>query len=476
MVFSGLTSMLLFVPTVLLFYFLNRSIKWRNGVLLVASLLFYAWGEPVWVLAMIGSTLINYFCAMVITSSKTAALKKLSLVLGVIASVAMLFYFKYAAFLFNSISGLFGISVKLPVLALPIGISFYTFQVLTYTVDVYRKKVPCMYNFPRLMLYVSCFPQLIAGPIVQYADVCDALAERSTTADNFVNGMRRFAVGLSKKVLIANICGMALEQLPLATATSELSVAGAWYAAALYSLQLYFDFSGYSDMAIGLGEILGFKYKENFNYPYISKSVTEFWRRWHISLGSFFRDYVYIPLGGNRRRTARVIFNLLAVWALTGLWHGADWNFVLWGVYYGVLLILEKFVFAKLLNKLPGIITLPLTLVIVMIGWVIFYYTDINAVGTHLLAMFGMNLKAGALTGAALIDDVTLAVMRRYTIFPLLAAIACTPIVPAIKKALEDRHAFIYNLGANIAYVAEIAVSLLFVIGQSYNPFIYFRF
>lgn len=476
MVFSGLTCLLIFLPIVLLLYFLRSSIKWRNGVLLVASLLFYAWGEPVWVLAMIGSTIINYICAIAITAAKSTVVRKISLTLGVIASVSMLFYFKYAAFLFNSISGLFGISIELPVLALPIGISFYTFQILTYTVDVYRGKTPCMYNFPKLMLYISCFPQLIAGPIVQYADVCDALSERTSTADGFVSGMRKFAVGLSKKVLIANVCGMALEQLPLAGSAEELSVAGAWYAAALYSLQLYFDFSGYSDMAIGLGEIFGFKYKENFNYPYISRSITEFWRRWHISLGSFFRDYVYIPLGGNRRGTVRVIFNLLAVWALTGLWHGADWNFVLWGLYYGVLLILEKFVFAKVLKKLPAVLTLPLTLAFVMCGWVIFYYTNINAVWQHLLAMFGMNLGADGITSAALIDDVTLAVMRRYTVLPLLAAIACTPIVPAIKKLIEEKHPMLFNFGANIAYVCEILVSLLFVIGQSYNPFIYFRF
>ena len=476
MVFSGLTCLLLFLPIVFLLYFAGSNINWRNGVLLVASLIFYAWGEPIWVLAMIGSTVINYLCAILITSCKSSALKKISLTLGVIASVAMLFYFKYAAFLFNSFSGLLGISAKLPVLALPIGISFYTFQILTYTVDVYRGKSPCMYNFPKLMLYISCFPQLIAGPIVQYSDISASLSERTTTVDNFVNGMRKFAVGLSKKVLIANVCGIALEQLPLATETANLSLVGAWYAAALYSLQLYFDFSGYSDMAIGLGGVFGFKYKENFNYPYISRSVTEFWRRWHISLGSFFRDYVYIPLGGNRCGNLRTILNLLVVWALTGLWHGANWNFVLWGAYYGVLLILERFVFAKVLKRLPGAVTLPTTLIWVMFGWVIFDYTDITAVGKHLLSMVGMNIGADGLSGAALIDDVTLAVIRKYTILPLLAAVACTPIVPKVKEIIEDRHPVLFNLAGNVAYVVEIVTSLLFVIGQSYNPFIYFRF
>ncbi len=476
MVFSSLTCLLVFLPVVFILYFVRSSIKWRNGVLLIASLIFYAWGEPVWVLAMIGSTVINYICAIIIDKSKSGAARKLTLTVGVIASVAMLFYFKYAAFLFNSVSGLFGTEIKLPVLALPIGISFYTFQILTYTVDVYRKKTPCMYSFPKLMLYVSCFPQLIAGPIVQYNDVCDALSERTCTADNFVSGMRKFAVGLSKKVLIANVCGMALEQLPAAGSGAELSVAGAWYAAALYSLQLYFDFSGYSDMAIGLGEVFGFKYKENFNYPYISRSITEFWRRWHISLGSFFRDYVYIPLGGNRRSTPRVIFNLLVVWALTGLWHGADWNFVLWGLYYGVLLILEKYVFAKFLKKIPAFLAIPMTLIFVMFGWVIFYHTDINAVWEHLLAMVGLGMGDNGLCAVPLMDNVTLAVMRRYTILPLLAAVACTPIVPALKKLMEEKFPFVYNFSANILYVGELLVSLLFIIGQSYNPFIYFRF
>ncbi|MBR5491343.1 MAG: MBOAT family protein, partial [Oscillospiraceae bacterium] len=266
MVFSSLTFLLLFFPIVLFFYFLVDGLRWKNGVLLIFSLLFYAWGEPVWVLAMIGSTLINYVCALIISQSRCRGVRKIALTIGVVASVAMLFYFKYAAFLFNSFSGIFGAGVTLPVLELPIGISFYTFQILTYTVDVYRGKAPCMRSFPRLMLYISCFPQLIAGPIVQYADVCEALSDRKSTSDGFIIGMRRFSVGLAKKVLIANVCALALKQMPIG-GESSLSFVGAWYAAILYSLQIYFDFAGYSDMAIGMGHVFGFKYKENFNYP-----------------------------------------------------------------------------------------------------------------------------------------------------------------------------------------------------------------
>ena len=475
MVFSSLTFLLLFFPIVLFFYFLVDGLRWKNGVLLIFSLLFYAWGEPVWVLAMIGSTLINYICALVISQSRNGIMRKIALTIGVVASVAMLFYFKYAAFLFNSFSGIFGAGVTLPVLELPIGISFYTFQILTYTVDVYRGKAPCMRSFPRLMLYISCFPQLIAGPIVQYADVCEALSDRKSTSDGFIMGMRRFSVGLAKKVLIANVCALALKQMPI-DGNSSLSFLGAWYAAILYSLQIYFDFAGYSDMAIGMGHVFGFKYKENFNYPYISKSVSEFWRRWHISLGSFFRDYVYIPLGGNRKGAVRTVINLLIVWSLTGFWHGAEWNFLLWGAYYGVLIILERFVLKNLIEKLPGFICLIVTLIFVVFGWVIFYYTDLSALGSHILAMVGLSLEGGKLVGAGFTDPVTMAVIRKYTVAPLIAIIACTPIVPALGKVFKNKDSLVVNFVGNAFYIGAIILSLLFIVGQSYNPFIYFRF
>ena len=466
MVFSSLTFLLLFLPLLYALYFARTSVKWRNGVLLVMSLLFYGWGEPVWILAMILSTAINFFCARAIVRREEGAARKLILALGVVASLSFLVYFKYSAFLANSVAALLSLSWRMDTPRLPIGISFYTFQILTYTVDVYRGKAPAQKSPLRLLLYISCFPQLIAGPIVQYGDVESQLGERSVTPDAFTEGMERFIKGLAKKVLLANVCGAALEELTLAGTGAPLSLLGAWLAAFLYTLQIYFDFSAYSDMAIGLGKTLGFTYKENFDFPYGSHSVTEFWRRWHISLGSFFRDYVYIPLGGNRRGTARTVLNLLVVWGLTGLWHGAAWNFVLWGLYFGVLLILERFVFKTILEKTPGAIRWLLTFVIAVIGWVIFYYTDLPALGQHLCALFGVGISG-------LSDAAAAAVVRKYTVYPLIAWVLSLPVVPAVAAKLPRR---LRSALALVFSVVLLGASLLFLVGQSYNPFIYFRF
>ncbi len=471
MTFSSLTFTTLFFPAVLILYFICTDLRWRNGVLLVASLIFYSWGEPIWVLAMIGSTAINYVAAMLIDRASSPGLRKTALVVGAAASLAVLFYFKYAAFLVNSVTSLFGVSFSIPVLELPIGISFYTFQVLTYTVDVYRDKSPVQRDPFKLMLYVSCFPQLIAGPIVQYSDVAVMLDERESTLEGFTEGMKRFAVGLSKKVLLANVCGLIIEELPSAAGASGMSMLGAWYISVLYSLQLYFDFSGYSDMAIGMGRIFGFTYKENFNYPYISKSASEFWHRWHISLGSFFRDYVYIPLGGNRRGRARTALNLAIVWALTGLWHGASWNFVIWGLYYGVLIILEKLVLADFREKLPGAAQHIAALFLIVVGWTVFYYTDMGCLGKHLGAMFGIG-------AAGLSDPVTMAVIRKYTVLPLIAAIASLPILPQLKAWLgkHEKLEGAADIVSLVCLTALMLLSMIFIVGQSYNPFIYFRF
>ena len=471
MTFSSLTFTTLFFPAVLILYFICTDLRWRNGVLLVASLIFYSWGEPIWVLAMIGSTAINYVAAMLIDRASSPGLRKTALVVGAAASLAVLFYFKYAAFLVNSVTSLFGVSFSIPVLELPIGISFYTFQVLTYTVDVYRGKSPVQRDPFKLMLYVSCFPQLIAGPIVQYSDLAVMLDERESTLEGFTEGMKRFAVGLSKKVLLANVCGLIIEELPSAAGAGGMSVLGAWYISVLYSLQLYFDFSGYSDMAIGMGRIFGFTYKENFNYPYISKSASEFWHRWHISLGSFFRDYVYIPLGGNRRGRARTALNLAIVWALTGLWHGASWNFVIWGLYYGVLIILEKLVLADFREKLPGAAQHIAALFLIVVGWTVFYYTDMGCLGRHLGAMFGIG-------AAGLSDPVTMAVIRKYTVLPLIAAIASLPILPRLKAWLAKHEKLdgAADIASLVCLTALMLLSMIFIVGQSYNPFIYFRF
>ena len=469
MVFSSLTFLLFFFPLTLILCFARRNINWRNGVLLAASLIFYAWGEPVWVLAMVGSSAVNFLCAKKIVHTKVKRERKKWMILGVATSAAILFVFKYAAFFINSFLALFGAQARIPALELPIGISFYTFQVITYTVDVYRRKTRAQKYFSRLLLYVSCFPQLIAGPIVQYSDIASQIGKRETTPDGFSEGMQRFVIGLGKKVIFANICGAALSSMPLAGGGAALSVGGAWYAAFLYTLQIYFDFSGYSDMAIGIGRILGFSYKENFMYPYASKSVREFWRRWHISLGSFFRDYVYIPLGGNRKGLKRTILNTLIVWMLTGLWHGANWTFVTWGLFYGLLLTLDLLFLRKVTDRLPAAVNWAVTMALVMVGWVIFYYPSLSQAFEHIGAMFG----AGA---SSLMDAASLRVIKTYSFFPLIAFVASLPVAPLIGKwasALPERRA---EAGRVLWLSACLVLSVLFLVGQSYNPFIYFQF
>ena len=464
MVFSGLTFLLLFLPTLLILYFLSRDLRWRNGILVAFSLVFYAWGEPVMVLLLLGTTFYNYLIARFMDKAATPRGKKLWLALAVVGSLAGLFYFKYAAFFLSNLSRLLGIEIAFNAPRLPIGISFYTFQILTYTVDVYRGKVNVQKNFFRLLLYVSCFPQLIAGPIVQYGDVAAALENRTTTAEDFIDGMRRFLLGLGKKVILANICGsILLECLPDGAAPA--SMVGAWVSAIIYSLHLYFDFSAYSDMAIGLGRILGFTYKENFNYPYFSISPTDLWRRWHISLGSFFREYVYFPLGGSRKGKGRQLFNLLVVWALTGLWHGAAWNYVLWGLYWYVLQIAHKAV-EKPWAKMPLFFQWLFNFVLTMIGMMVFYYNDQSALLVHVAAMFG--------GGVGWLDEGILSVLRQYALFLPIACIGAAPLVPRLKK-LAEKHPALTGLGTVFAVLVGL-LSLLFLIRQSYNPFIYFRF
>jgi len=468
MVFSGLPFLLLFLPLLLLAYFVGRSVPWRNGVLVVFSLLFYAWGEPVMTALLVAATLLNYLCALAMDRAAAPGAKKLWLLLGVAGSLAGLLYFKYAGFFLDTLSSLLGRDIPFSAPRLPIGISFYTFQILTYTIDAYRGRVPVQRRFFRLLLYVSCFPQLIAGPIVAYGDVAQALGNRTVTTEDFADGMGRFSVGLSKKVLLANACGKAVETL---LAGGPRSVAGAWLGAALYMLQIYFDFSAYSDMAIGLGRVLGFRYKENFRYPYVSVSVADFWRRWHISLGSFFREYVYIPLGGNRRGRLVTARNLLIVWGLTGLWHGASWNFVVWGLYYGLWLLLERFCLEPALKHVPGALRTPGVLLVVMVGWILFYHESLSEGWRHIQALVGVGISAW-------IDDGVREVLATYTVLPLVAAACCLPIVPRLKAGLE-RHPLLNGgaaLFAPLLQTALLLLSLAFLVGQSYNPFIYFRF
>jgi len=469
MVFSSLTFILFFLPITLLLYFLFRNTTYRNTVLLIVSLLFYAWGEPKWIFVMLLTVSVNYVCGLLMAKTEKKSFRTLFMILGVSLSVGFLFYFKYCGFLLDTFTSLSGISHSFAAPLLPIGISFYTFQVLTYTIDVYRRKTACQKSFFKLLLYISFFPQLIAGPIVNYKDIEHQLDKRTITMDQFYQGFLRFLIGFNKKILIANTCGELTEKL---TAAGEFSVTGAWLLALAYTLQIYFDFSGYSDMAIGIGKMFGFHFLENFNYPYRSKSITEFWRNWHISLGSFFRDYVYIPLGGNRLGLPRQILNLLIVWMLTGIWHGAAWNFVVWGVYYGILLILEKLIFLKIKEKLPAIINIVTTLFFVIIGWVLFYFIDLGDGITHLKIMFG-------LSGNALSNAASVYYGKHYAAFLAAGILASFPWKNLLAKLFQkDRKA----VTAITSYAKPLAVTLLFfvalglLVGQSYNPFLYFRF
>ena len=462
--------MYLFLPICLLLYFILHGIKARNYLLLVMSLLFYAWGEPKWIILMIVTTLIDYGAGLLVDQYRGQKLAKWALAGSVVITLSFLAVFKYLGFFNQNLNQIFGAELPTQIFNLPIGISFYTFQAITYVVDVYRGKAQVQRSYANLLLYVALF-QLIAGPIVRYTDIAAQLENREMTLPGFSKGITRFVTGLGKKVLLANIAGQVATSL-IGGDLSKASVLGAWLGIFAYTFQIYFDFSGYSDMAIGLGHMFGFTYVENFNYPYISKSITEFWRRWHISLSTFFRDYVYIPLGGNRRHQLR---NMFIVWALTGLWHGASWNFVLWGLYYFVFLAIEKLFLGQLLEKLPAVVGHAYALFIIVVGWVFFYFDDVSRLGQMLKLMFGFSGQAGVLP-----TDTVL--LKNHLVFFLVAIIACIP-VSKLVKALLIRFSRKGPVQESLAGAAGILydVALLFfstaaLVGASYNPFLYFRF
>lgn len=456
-------------------YYIIKNRTYRNWVLIVTSLLFYAWGEPVWVILLIFSTFFNWFMGLIIEKNIENWKGKAALAVSVTESLLILILFKYSSFIVDNINGFFGTSIRTSSLTLPIGISFYTFQIISYVVDVYRRDVQAQKSPFKLLLYVSMFHQLIAGPILRYKDIAEAIDHRVESAKEFNYGVGRFIMGLGKKVLIANTAGKAAEAF-LGTDYLRLPVTGAWLGIIFFSIQIYFDFSGYSDMAIGLGRMFGFMYKENFSYPYISRSVTEFWRRWHISLSSFFRDYVYIPLGGNRRFKVR---NLFVVWLLTGLWHGAGWNFIIWGLYYFLLLLVEKLFLNKLFDKIPAIFSRIYLWAAVIIGWVFFYHTDLSQAVRFLGIMFGVN--AVSVSG----PEVSIYFWNN-AVFLIIAFIASTP---ALKWVYEKVKSRCETPGANgkglVAIdtfvkpafnICVLVLSIIFLVGQSYNPFLYFRF
>ena len=471
MLFSSLVFLLLFLPVFFLCYFAAKKRRTRNALLFVFSLLFYAWGEPVYVLLMLLSLGVNYALALLIAAKdKNGRGKRSALVLACCFNLLLIGVFKYAGFFVRAVNLIPGAEIPVPALPLPIGISFYTFQILSYVVDVYRGDVRAQKDPVALGAYLCAFPQLIAGPIVRYRDIEAELADRRETAEDTAEGMRRFIAGLAKKVLIANVTARTADAL-FASDPAEFGMAGAWIAALAYTVQIYFDFSGYSDMAIGLGRMMGFRYAENFRYPYAAVSVTDFWRRWHISLSSFFRDYVYIPLGGNRVSRGRWMGNIAVVWLLTGLWHGAGWNFVLWGAYYGALLILEKLVWPKLAD-VPAVNRIC-TLAAVVLGWVMFRSEDFGQMGTMFAALFGARGFAGE--GGRL----PILLRQAHFDFGFLIAFAAgcvlsAPVWPAMKDRIGSTAAG--RLVRDIAALCLLVACILALAVGSYNPFIYFRF
>ena len=472
MVFSSLPFLFRYLPIVLILYFIVPR-SFRNFILFVSSLVFYAWGEPIYVCLMIFSTVVDYIHGWLVhyfKSKNEIGKAKLTVASSMIINLSLLGFFKYSDFFITNINTLTGSSIPLLKLALPIGISFYTFQTMSYTIDIYRDEAKLQKNIISFGAYVALFPQLIAGPIVQYKTIAEQLQSRRENLDQFSYGVIRFMTGLGKKVLLANNIGLLWDQISR-MGTEELSVLGAWLGITAFAFQIYFDFSGYSDMAIGLGNIFGFQFLENFNYPYMSKSITEFWRRWHISLGSWFRDYVYIPLGGNRCKRSKQIRNIAIVWLLTGIWHGASWNFVMWGVYFGVLLVIEKFVLLKWLNRLPAFVSHIYAIVFVWIGWVIFAFDDLSLGINYLKSMFGLN-------GLSFANDQTLYLLLNYAIMLLILIVACTqfPKKLAIKVFGDHGETRVTGIAQGIFIVAIFLVAVAYLVDASYNPFLYFRF
>ena len=405
MVFSSLVFLFIFFPVTLFFYFIVKNDKVKNIVLVIASLIFYSWGEPVWVCLLIFSSILDYTVSLGIEKYRGKKITKLFIALSVVINLGLLAAFKYSGFFISTLNGIFRLSLHVPAFSLPIGISFYTFQTMSYSLDVYKGDVKAQKSFINFLMFVSLFPQLIAGPIVRYADVAGQIDARSFDAADAFYGATRFCIGLAKKVLLADAAGKVAAQILDGSAASA-TTAAAWLGIVLYTFEIYFDFSGYSDMAIGMGRIFGFKYPENFRLPYTSRSITEFWRRWHISLGSFFRDYVYIPLGGKKKHQ---LLNMAVVWALTGLWHGASWNFVLWGLYFFVILAAEKTIGEKRLRRIPTILRRVRTMLLVILGWNIFYFTDLTQLLQHFGLLFGL-LGAGfsnAQTGIQLVNNLS---------------------------------------------------------------------
>ncbi len=464
MIFSSIEFLFFFLPVFLIIYYIV-PFKVKNVILLIASLLFYGWGEPVYIFLMILSSVFGYIFGILIDKAGKPYKKSLFLCVSVLINIGILGFFKYADFLI-SIINIFGADIKPLKIGLPIGISFFTFQIMSYVIDVYKGSQKSEKSLLVFMTYVSMFPQLIAGPIVRFQTVAEQMKKREINFSGYIYGVKRFLFGLFKKVLIANNIGLLWESIK-ACDISELSMASAWLGAIAFSLQLYFDFSGYGDMAVGMGKMLGFDYNENFNYPYISKSITEFWRRWHISLSTWFRDYVYIPLGGNRCKVSRHIFNIMVVWTLTGLWHGAAWNFVIWGIYYGILLVLEKYVWGSFINKLPSVIRHIYTLIIVIIGFTVFAIDDFSIMTDYLFVML-LNSNGIICDNRFVFDLINNGII-------LIAGILFSTPIYHLKIEYKGLNC-LRKIICALFYFLGFGLSAAYLVSSSYNPFLYFRF
>lgn len=470
MVFSSIFFIFTFLPLTLIFYYLSPN-NFRNSIFLIASLIFYAWGEPVYIFLMIFSIILNYILGKVIHQLNIHKHYKSRLfifIMTIMLNVMLLGFFKYYDFLVENINIILKLDIPYKNLALPIGISFYTFQILSYIIDVYKEKVEVQENLISFALYVTMFPQLVAGPIVRYSDIDEQLYERTYSFSKFGEGAGRFIQGLGKKVLLANNIG-ALWNTVSAMDISQASVLSVWLGIIAFTFQIYFDFSGYSDMAIGLGKMFGFDFIENFKHPYASSSITDFWRRWHISLGTWFREYIYIPLGGNRCNILKQFRNIFIVWMLTGLWHGASWNFVVWGLYYGLILFFEKLFLKEILDKLPVFFSRIYCMLIVIVGWVFFAIEDISSAKSYLFTMFGKGENP-------IIDSTGIYYLTSYAILLIIMIIVSGPKFSSIFVKSDTASGKLQKNFGILLHVAIFIISTAYLITETYNPFLYFRF
>ncbi len=467
MIFADLFFLYVFMAACFIAYFVSRKTVYRNWVLIVFSLIFYAWGEPVWVFLLLGSVGINFGAGLLIDKWRDTKKSTIAMASAVIFDICVLLFFKYTGFFVENFNAISPVDLPVPNIVMPIGISFFTFQILSYVIDCYWGTIKVQKSFPKLLMYISMFPQLVAGPIVRYSVIEKEIDDRPISMSDISNGITRICVGLAKKVILANNLSVIVDAFFKNGNLGELSVLGTWYTVIVYAMQVYFDFSGYSDIAIGIGRIFGFHFDENFNYPFISKNITEFWQRWHISLGTFFRDYVlYLPIFGKRRK----YLNLFLVWFCTGFWHGASWNYIIWGLYFGMFILIERMIGAKRLKKIPLAITHIYSKLVIIVGFGIFYFTDFSKLGIFLGNLIGLN-------GNSFTDKISLQSMTANLWLFIACIVFCLPVIPFIKKKMEEaKLAVLFGAGQTVFNVAAFLMSSILLVNATNNPFIYWQF